>query len=178
MLGTLMEWNILVNDPDPWVMYRVFVSGLVYIYVQDVWKVLSATYVCSSMAFILSFAVPWSPVHNMFTYPVAVLVGIFLAAAVKPKPSKFPALHILAVLPWLAAGFYGTMGYPAFLIPYVITFLIAKMYRWALLAGVTMVLNGILIHSPLVSLCLPIVTLLVYSCFFDIYHNTPYNLDI
>lgn len=176
----IMEWNILVNDPDPWVMYRVFVAGLVYIYVQDVWKVLSASYVCSSMTFILSFAMSWSPVHNMFTYPVAVLVGVFLATAVKPEPSKSPVLHILAVLPWLVSGFYGTIGYPAFIFPYIVTFLIAKMYKWALLAGGTMILNGILIpiHSPLVSLCLPIVTLLVYSCFFDIYHDTPYNLDV
>lgn len=175
-----MEWNILVRDPDPWVMYRVFVAGLVYIYVQDVWKVLSASYVCSSAAYILSFAIPWSPVHHMFTYPVAVLVGIFLACAVKPEPSKYPMLHVLAVLPWTVAGFYGALGYPAFIFPYVTSLLIAKMYRWALVAGCSMVLNSILIplHSPLVSLCVPIICLLVYSCFFDIYHDTPYNLDV
>ena len=116
----------------------------------------------------------------MFTYPVAVLVGIFAACAVKPEASKYPVLHILAVLPWLVAGFYGTMGYPAFIIPYIVTFLIAKMYRWAMFAGSTMVLNSILIplHSPLVSLCLPVATLFVYSCFFDVYHDTPYNLDV
>jgi len=175
-----MEWNILVTDPDPWVMYRVFVAGLVYIYVQDVWKVLTASYVCSSAAYILSFAMSWSPVHHMFTYPVAVLVGIFLSSAVKQEPSKYPMLHIMAVVPWTVAGFYGALGYPAFIFPYVTTLLIAKMYRWALVAGCSMVLTGILIpiHSPLVSLCVPVATLLVYSCFFDIYHDTPFDLDV
>ena len=176
----IMEWNILVNDADPWVMYRVFIAGLVYIYVKDVWKVLSASYACSSVAYLLSFTMPWSPVHNMFTYPVAVLIGSFMAHTVNQEPSKYPVLHILAVLPWSVAGFYGAIGYPAFIFPYVITFLIAKMYRWALLAGGSMVCTGALIplHSPLISLCLPVVSLFVYSCFFDIYHDAPYELDV
>jgi len=170
-----MEWNILVSDPDAWVMYRVFVAGLVYIYVQDVWKVLAASYLCSSAGYILTLTgMTWSPVHHVFTYPVGVLVGVFLACAVKQEPSKYPILHIMAVVPWTVAGFYGAMGYPAFIFPYVTTLLIAKMYRWALVTGCSMVLNGIMtpLHSPLVSLCVPVATLLVYSVFFDIYHDT------
>lgn len=175
-----MEWNILVSDPDPWVMYRVFVAGLVYIYVPNVWKVLTASYLCSSLAFILSFAVEWSPVHHMFTYPVAVTIGTFLARAVKQEPSLYPTLHILAVLPWTAAGIYGPIGYPIFISAYVSTLLIARMYKWAMLSSATMIITGICIplHSPLVSLCVPVATLLVYSFFFDIYHDTPYNIDV
>ena len=42
-----MEWNLLVDDQEPWVMYRVFIAGLAYIYIQDMWKVFTASYVLS-----------------------------------------------------------------------------------------------------------------------------------
>lgn len=171
-----MEWNILVSDPEPWVMYRIFIAGLAYIYVQDVWKVMVASYATSSVAYILSFAMPWSPVHHMFTYPAGVMIGMFVSMAVNQEPSKHPVLHLLSVLPWTVAGFYG-FGY-MFMCPYVVTLLIAKMYRWALFSGSCMLLNSVF-HSPLVSLSAPVLTLLVYSLFFDIYHDTSYTpLDL
>jgi len=116
----------------------------------------------------------------MFTYPAGVIIGIFVSMAVKQEPSRYPTLHLLAVVPWTAVGVYGTLGYPMFIFPYVITLLVAKMYRWAMFSGVCMLLNALLIplHSPLVSLCIPVATLLVYSWFFDIYHDTPFDLDV
>ena len=97
--------------------------------------------------------------NYMFTYPVAVLVGVFVSQAVAEKPSKYPTLHVMAVLPWVAAGFYGPLGYPIFLFPYIVTLLIARMRSWATVAGISMLLNGVLypVHSPLISLSLPIV---------------------
>ena len=74
-----MEWNVLVNDADPWVMYRVFVAGLVYIYIPDTLRVLSFSYMLSSLSYILMRG---SVVHHLFTYPVAVLVGTFVSQAV------------------------------------------------------------------------------------------------
>jgi len=178
-----MEWNILVSDANPWVMYRVFTAGLIYIYVPDMWKVLSLSYVMSSLSYIVSFGVQrmeGSIVHHMFTYPVAVVVGVFVSAAVRQKPSKYPILHVMSVIPWVVGGFYGPLGYPIFLLPYVITLLIAKMYDWALISGVSMLLICAMVpfHSPLVSLALPVVVLFVYSWFKDIYHDTPYNIDV
>ena len=107
----------------------------------------------------------------MFTYPVAVLVGVFVSRAVGEKPSKYPSLHVMSVLPWLSFGFYGPLGYPAFAFPYVVTLLIARMYGWALVSGVGMALTGALIplHTPLVSVSVPVVVLFVYSWFADIY---------
>lgn len=178
-----MEWNLLVDDQEPWVMYRVFVAGLAYIYIQDMWKVFTASYVLSSFVYIVSFGVTWvkwHAVHHMFTYPVAVLVGIFLAKAVKQEPSTYPTLHLLSVVPWMTSGFYGPLGYPIFTFAYIIPLLVAKMFKWASVAGLSMTLNGILfpIHSPLVSITIPVVVLFVYSLFFDIYHDTPFEFDV
>ena len=178
-----MEWNILVSDSDPWVMYRVYIAGLVYMYIHDPWKVLCLSYIASSLSYIVSFGVQrmeGSMVHHMFTYPVAVLVGVFVSEAVHQKPSKYPILHIMAVVPWVVGGFYGPLGYPVFIFPYVITLLIARMYEWATVAGLSMLLNGAMfpLHSPLISLILPVVVLFVYSWFHDVYHDTPYNLDV
>ena len=169
-----MEWNVLVSDADPWVMYRVYLAGLLYIYIPDLWKILSLSYVCSSLSYIASFGLEFmdvSLVHHMFTYPVAVLVGVFVSRAVGEKPSKYPSLHVMSVLPWLSFGFYGPLGYPAFVFPYVVTLLIARMYGWALVSGVGMALTGALIplHTPLVSVSVPVVVLFVYSWFADIY---------
>lgn len=176
----IMEWNVLVSDADPWVMYRVFLAGLLYIYVPNTWTLLGVSYISSSLSYILSFGLEimrGSMVHYMFTYPVAVLVGVFVSHAVAEKPSKYPALHVMAVLPWVAAGFYGPLGYPIFLFPYIVTLLIAGMHKWATVAGVSMLLNGILypLHSPLISLSLPIVVLFAYSWFADIYHPLPFD---
>lgn len=178
-----MEWNILVEDKEPWVMYRVFVAGLAYIYVQDMWKVFTASYLLSSCTYIVSFCISWMhwhAVHHMFTYPVAVLVGVFLAKAVKQEPSTHPTLHILSVLPWMISGFYGPLGYPIFAFAYITSLLIAKMYNWTFVAGLSMILTGVFIplHSPLVSLTIPVVVLFVYSLFFDIYHDTPLELAV
>lgn len=178
-----MEWNILVSDGDPWVMYRVYIAGLVYIYVQDTWRVLCFSYIASSLSYIVSFGIQCmegSLVHHLFTYPVAIVLGVFVSECVRQKPSKYPLLHIMSTLPWVISGFYGPLGYPIFLLPYVTTLLIAKMYDWAIVSGVGMVLNGALfpLHSPLVSLIIPIVVLFAYSWFRDIYHDTPYNLDV
>lgn len=178
-----MEWTVLVSDGDPWVMYRVFMAGLLYMYIPDVWRVLAISYMASSMSYIVSFgveALQGSIVHHMFTYPVAVMVGVFVSQAVAETPSKYPTLHIMAVLPWLAAGFYGPLGYPVFAFPYIITLLIARMYSWATVAGISMVLNGVFIflHSPLVSLIIPIAVLFVYSWFADIYHDTPLDIGV
>lgn len=182
-MHTIMEWNILVSDGNPWVMYRVFTAGLLYMYIPDIWKILSISYVASSMTYIVSFGIQrmgGSMVHHMFTYPVAVVIGTFVSKAVRQKPSKYPLLHIMSTLPWVISGFYGPLGYPIFLLPYVTTLLIAKMYDWALVSGLSMVLNGALfpLHSPLVSLIIPVVVLFVYSWFRDIYHDTSYNLDV
>lgn len=178
-----MEWNILVSDGDPWVMYRVFTAGLVYTYIPDIWKVMSFTYIASSLSYILSFGVEsmqGSMVHHMFTYPVAVLVGVFVSMAVRQEPSKYPILHIMSVIPWMVGGFYGPLGYPIFIFPYVIALLIARMYDWAVVSGMSMLLNGAMIplHSPLISLVSPVAVLFVYSWFKDIYHDTPYNIDV
>ena len=169
-----MEWNVLVSDADPWVMYRVFVAGLVYVYVPDIWKILSVSYIISSLSYVVSFgfdAMRGSMVHHMFTYPVAVLVGVFVSHAVAEKPSKHPLLHVMAVLPWTVGGFYGLLGYPMFLLPYVVTLLIARMYGWAVVSCVSMALNCVLfpLHSPLVSLSLPVIVLFAYSWYADIY---------
>ena len=169
-----MEWSVLVSDADPWVLYRVYLAGLVYMYVPDVWKILSLSYVCSSLSYISSFGLDFmvgSMVHHMFTYPVAVLVGVFVSRAVGEKPSKYPCLHIMSVLPWVSFGFYGPLGYPAFLLPYVVTLLIARMYGWAVVSLAGMALTGALIplHTPLASLSVPVVVLIVYSRFADIY---------
>ena len=177
-----MEWNVLVSDADPWVMYRVFLAGLVYIYIPDLWKILSISYMASSLSYICSFGLEFmhgSMVHHMFTYPVAVLVGVFVSKAVREKPSKYPTLHIMAVLPWIGAGFYGPLGY-LFLFPYITTLLIARMYKWAIVSGASMVLNVALIplHSPLISLSLPVVVLFVYSWYADIYHDTPFDPEV
>lgn len=182
MCSRIMEWNVLVNDADPWVMYRVFMAGLVYIYIPDIWTILSLSYMASSLSYISSFGLEFmqgSMVHHMFTYPVAVLVGVFVSKAVQEKPSNYPILHIMAVVPWAVFGFYGPLGY-LFLFPYVITLLIARMYNWAIVAGVTMVLNCALIplHSPLISLSLPIIVLFVYSWYADIYHDTPFDPEV
>ena len=178
-----MEWNVLVSDADPWVMYRVYIAGLVYIYVPDIWKIMTISYMVSSLSYILSFGLAFmqgSMVHHMFTYPVAVLVGVFVSRAAAESPSKYPTLHVLAVLPWVVMGFYGPIGYPGFLFPYVVTLLIARMYTWASVAGIGMMLNGALfpLHSPLISLCLPIVVLFAYSWFADIYHPTPFDPEV
>jgi ABC-type phosphate transport system permease subunit len=135
------------------------------------------------MSYIVSFGVQrmeGSMVHHMFTYPVAVIIGVFVSQAVRQKPSKYPMLHIMAVLPWVVGGFYGPLGYPMFILPYIGTLLIANMCDWATVAGISMMLNAALIplHSPLISLILPIVVLFVYSWFHDVYHDTPYNLDV
>lgn len=182
-MHTIMEWNILVSDGNPWVMYRVFTAGLMYIYIPDIWKILSMSYTVSSISYIMSFGVQrmeGSIVHHMFTYPVAVAIGVFVSKAVRQKPSKYPILHIMAVIPWMAGGFYGPLGYPVFILPYLVTMLIARMYDWALVSGLSMVLNGAMfpLHSPLISLILPVAVLLVYGLFEDIYHDTPYNLDV
>jgi len=178
-----MEWNLLVDDQEPWVMYRVFVAGLVYIYVQDAYKVFTASYVLSSFGYIVSFGIPWMEwhaVHHMFTYPTAALIGVFLAKAVNQGPSPHPVLHILSILPWMTSGFYGPIGYPIFTFAYIIPLLIAKMFNWALVAGLSMTLTGIAfpLHSPMVSLTVPVCVLLVYGLFFDIYHDTPFELDV
>lgn len=159
-----MDWSILVRDADPWVMYRVFVSGLAHMYVRDVWKIMTVSYVSSSVMLILSFVWVWNPVHHMFTYPVGVLVGVFASSALQQKPSNHAALHMLSVLPWTGCGLYGALGYPMFILPYLVTLLIAKMYKWAVFSAVCMTLNALLIplHSPLVSLCLPVASVLVF----------------
>lgn len=141
------------------------------------------SYMASSLSYISSFGLEimhGSMVHHMFTYPVAVLVGVFVSHAVAENPSKYPTLHVMAVLPWVAAGFYGPLGYPIFLFPYIITLLIARMHKWALVAGISMLLNGALfpLHSPLISLSLPIVVLFAYSWFADIYHPTPFDPEV
>lgn len=177
-----MEWNVLVSDADPWVMYRVFMGGLLYIYIPDMWKVIAISYMASSLSYIISLGLglTGSMVHHMFTYPVAVTIGTFVSKAVAEKPCKHPILHILTVIPWTAAGFYGPLGYPIFIFPYVTTLLIARMYSWAIVAGLCMTLNGAMfpLHSPLLSLILPIAVLFVYSCFEDIYHDTPLYLEV
>lgn len=178
-----MEWTVLVSDADPWVMYRVFLAGLLYIYIPDIWKILAISYVASSLSYIASFGfemMQGSMVHHMFTYPVAVMIGAFVSQAVAEKPCKYPTLHIMSVLPWMAAGFYGPLGYPVFIFPYVIPLLIAGMYKWTIVAGLSMMLNGALFpfHSPLISLSLPIVVLFVYSWFDDIYHDTPLYSEV
>ena len=178
-----MEWNVLVSDGDPWVMYRVFMAGLLYIYIPDTWKILAISYMASSLAYIASFGLEimqGSMVHHMFTYPVAVMIGVFVSKAVAEKPCKYPTLHIMAVLPWVAAGFYGPIGYPIFIFPYVTTLLIAGMLKWASLSGICMMLNTALfpLHSPLISLSLPIMVLFVYSWFEDIYHDTPLYSEV
>ena len=178
-----MEWNVLVSDADPWVMYRVYTAGLLYIYIPDIWKVFALSYIVSSMSYIVSFGIDFmqgSMVHHMFTYPVAVLVGVFVSGAVAEKPCRYPTLHILSVLPWMVTGFYGPLGYPTFLFPYVITLLIGRMYKWTVFAGVGMLLNTMLfpLYSPLFSLSLPIVVLFAYSWFEDIYHPTPLEIEV
>ena len=178
-----MEWNVLVSDADPWVMYRVFLAGLLYIYIPDTWAILGMSYMASSLSYIFSFGFEFmhgSMVHHMFTYPVAVLVGVFVSQAVAEKPSKYPALHVMAVLPWVSSGFYGPLGYPLFLFPYIVTLLIARMYKWATVAGISMLLTSVLYpaHSPLISLSVPIVVLFGYSWFADIYHPTPFDPEV
>ena len=177
-----MEWNILVSDADAWVMYRVFICGLVYTYEQDIYKILAASYTLSSLSYILSFGLSWmqgSLVHHMFTYPVAVCVGVFCAAAVKDTPSKHPVLHILSTLPWVILGFHGTLGY-TFIFPYIVAGLIAQMYNWTTFSAISMMLIGAMtpLHSPLISLCVPVAVLLAYSRFQDIYHDTPFVPDV
>lgn len=178
-----MEWNVLVSDADPWVMYRVFIAGLLYIYIPDTWKILAISYMASSMSYILSFGLEimqGSMVHHMFTYPVAVVIGTFVSKAVAEKPSEYPTLHIMAVLPFMAAGFYGPFGYPVFTFAYMVLLLIAGMHKWAAVAVLSMIVNGALIpfHSPLISLSVPIVVLFVYSWFDDIYHDTPLYSEV
>ena len=173
---------MLVSDGDPWVMYRVFLAGLLYMYIPDTWRVLCISYVTSSLCFILSLGiVPMrgSAVHHLFLYPVAVMIGVFVSRAVAETPSEEPTLHILSVLPWVCLGFYGPLGY-AFAIPYIIPLLIARMYRWAVVSVVSMALNSALIplHSPFVSLVVPVIVLLGYSRFADIYHDTPLEVEV
>jgi hypothetical protein len=178
-----MEWNVLVSDADPWVMYRVFLAGLLYIYIPDMWKIMAMSYMASSLSYVSSFGLVFmrgSMVHHMFTYPVAVMVGVFVSHAVGESPGKFPTLHVMSVLPWVVGGFYGALGYPAFIFPYVVTLIVARMYKWAAVAGLSMVLTGALLplHSPLISLSLPIVVLFAYSWFADIYHPTPFDPEV
>ena len=80
----------------------------------------------------------------------------------------------------MTSGFYGPIGYPIFTFAYIIPLLIAKMFNWALVAGLSMTLTGIAfpLHSPMVSLTVPVCVLLVYGLFFDIYHDTPFELDV
>ena len=172
-----------MSDADPWVMYRVYTAGLLYIYVPDFWKILSLSYVASSLCYILSFMFEFmqgAVVHHLFTYPVAVTVGVFVSRAVAEKPCKHPTFHVLSVLPWMVTGFYGPIGYPTFLFVYMITLLIARMYRWATVSGICMVLNSVVppMYSPLFSLSIPIVVLFVYSWFEDIYSSTPLELEV
>lgn len=172
-----MEWNVLVNDADPWVMYRVFVAGLVYIYVPDTLRVLSFSYMLSSLSYIL---VRGSVVHHLFTYPVAVLVGTFVSQAVGESPSRYPKFHVASVLAFMLAGLYGPFGYPLFFVPYVTLLLIAGMQKWAFVSGLSMVLTSAMIplHSPLVSLSAPVAVLFVYGWFMDIYHDTPLESEV
>ena len=178
-----MEWSVLVSDADPWVMYRVFVAGLLYIYIPDTYRILAFSYMLSSLSFVLSFGLVFmqgSMVHHFFTYPVAVLVGTFVSQAVGEKPCEYPTLHVASTLFLAAAGFYGPLGYPLFMIPYVVLLLIAGMRRWAFVSGASMVLTGAMIplHSPLVSLSAPVVVLFVYGWFEDIYHDTPLEIEV
>lgn len=172
-----MEWNVLVNDADPWVMYRVFVAGLLYIYVPDEYKILSLSYVASSLSYIVFQE---SVVHHLFTYPVGVLVGMFVSRAVAETPCKYPTLHVASTLCFVAAGFYGPLGYPLFIFPYVVLLLIGGMYRWAVVSGASMVLIGAMmpLRSPLVSLTVPVVVLFVYGWFADIYRDAPLELEV
>lgn len=163
-------------------MYRVYIAGLLYIYIPNMLSILCVSYVVGSMSYIMSFGFKFmqgSIVHYMFTYPVAAMIGVFVSRAVSEKPCRYPTLHILSVLPWMFAGFYGPIGYPGFLFPYLVTLLIARMYKWAVVSGLGMLLNGVMpLHSPLLSLSLPIVVLFVYGLFVDIYQDPPFDPEV
>lgn len=140
-------------------MYRVFLCGLLYKYVPDVWKVLCVSYMLSSITYIFN---PTSPVHHMLIYPVACLVGVFASDAVRGVPSKYPLLHALCVVPWVCGSAYGVWGYPMFIVPYVLSLLICGMHNWALFSGVTMLFS--VSQPPLITLSMPVWMLLFSRC--------------
>ena len=136
-------------------MYRVFLCGLLYKYVPNVWKVLSVSYMLSSFTYIFY---PAYPMDHMFMYPTACLVGVFVSDAVRGVPSKYPLLHALCVLPWVCGSVYGVWGYPMFIVPYVLSLLICGMHDWALFSGLTMLCS--IWQSPLITLSMPVWMLL------------------
>ena len=161
-------WESLVSDAAPWTMYYVFMSGLLYGHVQSGWIVMTCSYLFTSCLTIILVDIPVPVEYIVFTFPVATVVGIFCGHVILKPTSEW--LHLLPPLVSCIAG-VDIVGYPVFFMVYIVSCLVMRMYRWTIFSGLCMMVIASLVslHSPLISLAVPVIALFLYGAVFDVF---------
>ena len=170
-----MSWGVLFTDNSPVCMYIVFLSFVIYSYVQFPWRIMCIFYMVSSLLFIMRpIGVIEPDVHAWFTYKVAVIIGMSCAEVVKEETKKsYMYTHIGVILFSFMFAYDKIAGWIVMPMLFVIMSVLSGYKKMTSFATPVLILSSILCSklpaAPLISICLPVVGLVPFQFVYDVF---------
>jgi len=174
----MSPWSILYTDTSPWCMYFLYVSFLMYSYVRKRWRILCMFYLLSSALFILRPLIPSEPiVHAWFTYKVCVVIGMACAEIIRVKTkADYMFIHVGTVIFSCFFVYDKVAGWIVMPLIYILMSLLSGYKKMTLFCGPTMILISMVSAQikgvPFITMCTPIIGLLPFYYFFDLFPET------